>query len=581
MTAIARVWRQRPYADDLANELMHELGLEAVAARILAGRDIETLDQAQVFLAKRLSDVHRPQLLRQMEQACACFAAAINARQTILIHGDYDVDGSTATTLLVQFVRALGHQAIGWIPDRRIDGYGLGEASMQAVRDHQADLLITVDCGIADHGWAQRIEAETGCQVIITDHHLPQGDLPQCTAVINPNHPQCTYPDKGLAGVGVAWKLAWATACHLVGSEKLPESLRAFLLDSLALVAVGTVADCAPLGGENRILVHHGLKALAETKNPGLRALLDHARLTSHLNPDDIGWRIAPLLNASGRLGSAMRNVHLLTATEEGDATRWLDEIITENDERRRLSQMLSEELIAEVDLHPQRYQQRASLVFAGEGWHAGVVGIVASRLTERFAKPSAVIAINDGEGKGSLRTIPSIHLGHALDQCRHTLLRGGGHAMAAGLTIDPNQVDAFSQAFDQAVRGQSPGGLQSPGIDHDGTVKIRDLTPAFYADLQRLAPFGQGNPQPLLRVSGARFVTAPKFFGKQFDHLRAALTDDGGGMQDFLAWRAKSQFEHMIHAPRLDVLVRPQVEWFRGNIQHRLILVDGGALPS
>ena len=251
----------------------------------------------------------------------------------------------------------------------------------------------------------------------------------------------------------MAWKLAWATACKLVESERLPEALRNFLMECLALVAIGTVADCAPLDGENRILVHHGLKALATTKSPGLRALLDQARLSQQLKPDDIGWRIAPLLNASGRLGSAMRNVHLLTAEGADEADKWLAEIITENDERRRLSQSLSEELIAEVEQRPEFYGQRQSLVFAGEGWHAGVVGIVASRLTERFAKPSAVIAINDGEGKSSLRTIPSIHLGKALEACSHTIRKGGGHAMAAGLSIDPDQVDAFSTAFDHAVR--------------------------------------------------------------------------------------------------------------------------------
>lgn len=572
-----RVWRQRPCADDIVAELMHELRLSPLTARILVGRGIDGAPAADTYLGKRLRDVHRPQLLRQMDRAAERFAQALDQRQTILVHGDYDVDGSTATTLLVQFAEAMGHRAIPWIPHRRIDGYGLGEASLNAVREHQAALMITVDCGIADAGWAARIEAETGCTVIITDHHLPQGALPECHAVVNPNHPQCSYPDKGLAGVGVAWKLAWATACTLVGSERLPDSLRNFLMDALALVAVGTVADCAPLNGENRILVHHGLRALANSTQPGLRALLDHIRAGDHLHADDIGWRIAPLLNASGRLGSAMRNVHLLNAKDGGEAQRWLDEIITENEERRRLSQLLTDDLIAEVEQNPD-YQQRSSLVFAGEGWHAGVIGIVASRLSERFAKPSAIIAINDGEGKGSLRTIPSVHLGHALDACRHCLRRGGGHAMAAGLSIDPEQVPAFMEAFEAAVCSQSPGGLMAPGIDHDGAVRIGDLGADFYADLERLAPFGQGNPEPLLRVNGVRFVTKPTFFGKQFAHLRGALTDDGGGMQNLLAWKAKTNFPHLVNASSFEALVRPQVDWFRGNPQHRLVLVDGGA---
>ncbi|TVR42688.1 MAG: single-stranded-DNA-specific exonuclease RecJ [Planctomycetota bacterium] len=578
MNVTPRVWRERPFADDVAQELTRELGLGPVAARILAGRGVLDVNQASGFLAKRLADIHDPARLQGMDAAARRLAKAIDQRETILIHGDYDVDGSTATTLLTLFVRSFGHRAVPWIPDRRIDGYGLSEASLAAVREQQAQLMITVDCGIADHGWAQRIEADAGCDVIITDHHLPQGALPNCHAVVNPNQPGCTYPDKGLAGVGVAWKLAWATARQLTGSDKLPAGLREFLMDSLALVAIGTVADCAPLDGENRILVHHGLKYLGQTRNPGLRALLDEARVGPQPTVDDIGWRMAPLLNASGRLGSAMRNVHLLSSQNSDEAAPWMAEISRENTERRRISQLLSEELCAEVELHPQRYAQRASLVFAGEGWHPGVVGIIASRLTEAFAKPSVVIAINEGEGKGSLRTIPSIHLGHALDACRQHLIKGGGHAMAAGLTIAPENVPAFSEAFDMAVRSQSPGGLCAPGIDYDGRVRIRDLTPEFYADLLRLGPFGQGNPEPLLRLQGARFLTNPQFFGRSSAHLRGALTDDGGGMQNFLVWKAVQILPGVDRHSRLDVLVRPQIDWFRGNAQHRLVMVDGGA---
>ncbi|TVR08152.1 MAG: single-stranded-DNA-specific exonuclease RecJ [Planctomycetota bacterium] len=573
-----RIWRERAIADEVIDELCNALRLSPLTARILAGRGIEDGDHAERFLAKRLADVHRPQALGQMERAATRFAQALNERQTILIHGDYDVDGSTSTTLLTLFCRAMGHTAIPWIPHRRIDGYGLSAASLAAVQEHQADLMITVDCGIADHGWAARIEAESGCQVIITDHHLPQGDLPQCHAVVNPNHPDCPYPEKGLAGVGVAWKLAWATACTLTGCERLPESLRDFLMDALALVAVGTVADCAPLDGENRILVHHGLKALAKTRNPGLRALLDHAKVGDHIRCDDIGWRIAPLLNASGRLGSAMRNVHLLTCETATEAQRWLAEIVSENEERRRLSQMLSNDLIAEVEERAEYYLSRASLVFAGEGWHAGVVGIVASRLTERFAKPSAVIAIDEGQGKGSLRTIPSIHLARALESCAEHLIRGGGHAMAAGISIAADQVDAFSEAFDQAVRQQSPDGLQAPGVDHDGRVSVRQLDQTFFHDLDRLAPFGQNNPEPLLRVDDASFVTRPSFFGRSNDHLRGAVTDQGGGMLNLLAWKARSHFPHLLSLRHFTCLVRPQVDWFRGERQHRVVLVDGSA---
>lgn len=562
--------------------LEHELGLGHLTARILAARGIDSPELAERFLAKRLADCNRPALLRGMDTAATRLAQAIDQRQRILIHGDYDVDGSTGTTLLVLFCRACRHDATGWIPHRRIDGYGLGESSLEAVREHRAQLMITVDCGIADGGWARRIEAETGCDVIITDHHLPQGQLPACTAVVNPNHPDCTYPDKGLAGVGVAWKLAWATAVALTGQERLPNELRSFLLDALALVAVGTVADCAPLDDENRILIHHGLAALAQTTNPGLRALIEQARLGPVITAADIGWRIGPLLNAAGRVGSAMRNIDLLTATNPAEAQRHLQAVVSDNDERRRLSQLLTEELMAEVEANPDRYASRSSLVFAGEGWHQGVVGIVASRLTERFGKPTAVIAIEDGTGKGSLRSIPDIHLGRALDGCRHLLLKGGGHAMAAGLSIDPDNVAAFGEVFDEVIRAQQPGGIQPPGIEHDGDSRVADLDRDFFADLSRLAPFGQGNPEPVLRLVAASFVTRPEVFGRTGEHLRGALTDTGGGLRQLYCWKARDQYPGLSRpGGRFELLVKPEVNRWRGETQERLVLVDTGRDPD
>ena len=292
---------------------------------------------------------------------------------------------------------------------------------------------------------------------MITDHHLPQENLPQCTAVVNPNRPDCEYPDKGIAGVGVAWKLCWATAKILSGGDKVTDRLRQFLLDSLSFVAIGTVADCAPLNRENRIFVHHGLQALQHTSFTGLQLLLQETRLGEQpIQSSDIGWKIGPLLNASGRLGSAMRNLDLLCCTSYEQGREALDLIIEENNERRRISQQLTEELITEIDSNPE-YLKRLTLVFAGDGWHPGVVGIVASRLIDRYAKPTAIIGIVDGVGKGSMRSVPNVHLGEAVTHCKHTLMNGGGHAAAAGLTIDPQRVDEFSEAFEAYVQDHNP----------------------------------------------------------------------------------------------------------------------------
>ncbi|MCK6487491.1 MAG: single-stranded-DNA-specific exonuclease RecJ [Planctomycetes bacterium] len=575
MLTASRSWVRRDPPADVVAELEHEGRYGALAARLLALRGVQGAQQAESWLAKRLSDLHKPHLMAGMPVAAKRFAQAIAGRERILIHGDYDVDGSTAAALLAWFVRACAHEAVVWIPHRRIDGYGLSEASLEAVKAHQAQLMITVDCGIADGGWAQRIEQATGCTVVITDHHLPQGGLPQCTAVCNPNRPDCTYPDKALAGVGVAWKLAWATAVELAGAERLPQPLREFLLDALALVAVGTVADCAALTGENRILVHHGLGALARTANPGLRALLEQARLEGQIAAGEVGWRLGPLLNASGRVGSAMANIRLLTAPDAASARVELDAIVAENEERKRLTQLLTADLIAEAESGAAR--SRASLVFAGEGWHPGVVGIVASRLVEQFGKPAAVIAINEGVGKGSLRSVPSVHLGHALDACRPFLLKGGGHAMAAGLTIDPARVVDFSAAFEQHVAERVPAGSHALTTGYDAEAALAELDQEFFRQLETMGPFGVGNAEPVVQVRQATFVSRPKPFGRDGDHLRGALTDAGGGMREFLAWRAGKHIAAFSSTGvRFDLLVRPEAGRWRGELQPRLVFVDG-----
>lgn len=577
MLTPARLWNARPVPAEVVAELEHDLRIGHLTARLLALRGVQDKQQAEAFLARRLADLHKPELMLGMDIAARRLADAIEHRESILIHGDYDVDGSTATALLTLFVRACSHEATAWIPHRRIDGYGIGEASLAAVREHQAKLMVTVDCGIADHGWAARIEAETGCHVIITDHHLPQADLPRCTAVCNPNQTGCPYPDKHLAGVGVAWKLAWATAKVLSGSDKVTPRLRDYLMDALSLVALGTIADCATLVGENRILVHHGLTAFMRSSNPGLKALREQVRAEDVLSAGDVGWKIGPLLNASGRVGSAMANIRLLTATVDADAKAVLAGIVTENEERKRLTLNLTADLIARVDYDPA-LRSRSALVFAGEGWHQGVVGIVASRLVEAYGKPAAVIAIDDaGHGKGSLRSVPRIHLGHALDACREHLDKGGGHAMAAGITLNATSIPAFTIAFEAWVAKQMGDATLAPSTDYDGDVTINGIDDDFIAHLPQLAPFGIGNPEPLIRLRDTTFVTRPRLFGKDGDHVRGALTDAAGGLREMVAWRAKERYaDFSTTGARFDLLVKPQLNHWRGETQFKLVYVDG-----
>lgn len=569
-------WRSREVHLDQVRELALDLDIDPINARLLALRGVVDATTGRRFLDKRLADLYRPMLMRDMDRAAARLARAIATREQILVHGDFDVDGSTSTTLLLLFCRACGHEATAFIPHRLEDGYGLSSGGFEAVRRCGATLMVTVDCGISDRCWAARIERELGCDVLITDHHPPGETLPDCHAVVDPGRRDCPYPDAGLAGVGVAWKLCWATACELCGGERVPPAMRTFLLDALALVAVGTVADCAPLDGENRILVHHGLRALQATVNPGLRALLAHCRVDGTPTASDIGWRLGPLLNASGRLGSAMRNVELLTTDDSSRAQILLAEAVQDNDERRRMSQQLTEELINQADDDP-RWAGRLGLVFAGDDWHPGVVGIVASRLVERYGRPACVIAMDTESGRGSLRAPAGVDLGRVLADCAPHLLACGGHAQAAGLSISRGSVSDFAEAFEETLRGHHPAGLAPPAILHDGTVRIAQLDRPFFEVLAALAPFGINNPEPVLQLERAAFTGALQLFGREQSHVRGTITDGGGGLCAFLAWRARERFtDFSSPGQRFDLLIRPHIDHFRGEARHRLVFVDG-----
>ncbi|MCS6969816.1 MAG: single-stranded-DNA-specific exonuclease RecJ [Planctomycetota bacterium] len=575
-----RAWQPEPVLGDVVRELEHELGVSRLVATLLSQRGITSAAQATSWLQKRLGDLHAPQAMADMPRAAHCLAEAIAQRRRILIHGDYDVDGTTAAALLARFCRACAHDAVIWIPHRRIDGYGLSEASLEAARAQGAQLVVTVDCGISDHGWAQRIEEALGCPVLVTDHHLPSGERPRCTAVVNPNRPDCPYPDKHLAGVGVAWKLAWATASELCGSERVSERLRDFLIDALALVALGTIADCAPLIGENRILVHHGLKQLARTADPGLRALLAHCDLQGvEPTSGDVSWRLAPLLNASGRMDSAMNTIALLTARDAAAAQAALARVVAENDERRRVTQQLSEDLLARAEHDPQ-LATRAALVYAGEGWHPGVIGIVASRLLERFARPTAVIAIDGGVAKGSLRSVPAVPLGEALAACRPWLSSGGGHALAAGITLAPEAIPGFAAAFERHVAARLPPGTLVPRTCYDAEAHIHELDEAFFNFVGQMPPFGIGNREPVLRLRQAICAGRPRFVGREGEHVTTAITDGGGGLRQLWVWNGARIFADLAYpGRRFDLLVRPERRPGREQWLHRLIFVDGTVL--
>jgi single-stranded-DNA-specific exonuclease len=490
----------------LVRGLCDELLLPEPICRLLATRGHAPAELAKRYLRPRLDQLLPPEQLRDLGRAVERIARAIRGGETILVHGDYDVDGMASTTLLTKAFRALGGRVVPFIPRRLVDGYDLTEAGVRAARDAGATVVVTCDCGTSAVAPVRDLQA-AGIDVIISDHHLPGGDLPNAYAVLNPKRPGCGSEDKDLAAVGVAFKLALAVTRHLGGNENV-------VFGMLDLVALATIADIAPLRGENRVFARYGLKMLADTKNLGLRALIRSAGLDGKpLTAGRVGYILAPRLNAVGRLGHALRGVELLTAQSEHEANaiaRELEELNVRRQEIDRQTLEQARRLVATLDL-----DDTFGIVLAQEGWHPGVIGIVASRIVEEYGRPTVLIALEGDDGKGSGRSISRFDLHAGIGSCRHLLKRFGGHRSAAGVTIARDRVDEFARCFNEAARAVlSPEDLV-PELRIDLEVALADVTPGFEALLRHLEPCGVGNPSPVLVTRGVRLAAPPRVVGQ------------------------------------------------------------------
>src|SRR3954470_5893743 len=451
--------------------LCDELLLPEPICRLLVARGHAPAEQAKRYLRPRLDQLLPPEQLLDLDRAVERLVRAVRDRETILVHGDYDVDGMSSTTLMTRSLRALGGKIVPFIPERLIDGYDLGDAGVRAARAAGATVVVTCDCGTSAVTPVATLQSE-GIDVIISDHHLPGGDLPNAFAVLNPKRPGCGSLDKDLAAVGIAFKLALAVTRAMGGNENLVFAM-------LDLVALATIADIAPLRGENRVFARYGLKMLAETKNIGLRALIRAAGLEGEpLTAGRVGYIIAPRLNAVGRLGHALRGVELLTAQNEHDANviaRELEEINVRRQELDRITLEQARQRVLALDL-----EETYGIVLAEGGWHPGVIGIVASRIVEEFGRPTILIGLEGDEGKGSGRSISRFDLHAGIGRCRHLLKRFGGHRSAAGVTIARDQVEAFAHAFNESARSVLTPDDLVPELRVDMEVSLSDITPGL-----------------------------------------------------------------------------------------------------
>ena len=565
----AKRWVIRQPDQIRARELASILGVSTIVASLLLTRGYGELSAAKIFLEPSLDQLHDPRLMLGMSEAVQRLLYALDNQEPVLIYGDYDVDGTTGTAVLLRAIRMLGGTAGYHVPHRFTEGYGIQQAALeQAARDGYK-LVVSVDCGIRAHEpleWAR----ENGLDVIITDHHLPDEDegAPPAFAVLNPNQHGCEYPDKNLAGVGVAFKLVHALFRARGRETQVPGFLK--------MVAIGTVADVAKLVGENRAIVALGLSDLPQAVNHGLRALIEIAGCgeSGEMNAYDLGFRIGPRINAAGRMDAASAVVELFNAKDKEAARSLAEHLDTRNRERMDAQREIFNRAIEEFESGSDREAQTHAAVIAGDGWHRGVIGLAASKIAERLHRPCVVISFDGDIGHGSARSIEAYHLFNGLTSCRDLLDKFGGHSHAAGLAIRRDYLPEFRRRLNEHAASCLTDDDLTPSLGIDAEVAATELTFQLSQELRRLEPFGAGNPRPLFVTRGLRVVGQPQVIKEQ--HLKLRVTGENRRPFEAIWWRG---IEEVAATPqvdqRIDLAYELEADRWMGDIRLQLNVRD------
>lgn len=552
-------WTVRPADPARAAALARELALSPRVAQLLLQRDLGDPERAQRFLSPRLAELRRPDGMAGFAVAVGRLAEALARGETIGLFGDYDVDGITSCALLATFLREAGGRVVPRVA-RRDRGYGFGLDDVGEFASAGCAVVVTCDCGTSDHE-ALSAARDRGLDVIVVDHHQVPDRQPEALALINPHQPACQFPYKGLASVGVAFYLAAALRTHLRGAGRATLPDPRALID---LVAVGTIADLAPLTEENRILVHHGLLQLWQSPRPGLAALLRLVNLSGPVRASDVAFRLAPRLNAPGRLGDAQPALELLLSRDAVEADARVAVCEEANQQRRAVQDRVLAAALVQAEAQPD-----GVIVAAGQGWHAGVVGIVAAKLVDRFARPAVVVALDGEIGRGSARTVANFHLYQALHATSDLLVRYGGHAAAAGLTIHARQLEPLRTRLSAAARDTWGASPPAAALTVDAELPLGAVDQTLVEELARLEPFGVGNPEPLW-ATGVVTLERTRVVGD--GHLQVTLRE-GPHARDGIG------FGLAAHARLSGAAVRaafvPEIDTFRGARRVRVRLRD------
>lgn len=555
-------WVVKEIDTALARTLQDELKLNPVLARLLVQRNIRTFEEARIFFRPSLDHLHDPFLMKDMDKAVDRINAAMMHNEKIVIYGDYDVDGTTSVALMYSFLKKHYPNIDYYIPDRYKEGYGISQAGIDWAKQQQCSLIIALDCGIKS---IDKIAYATsiGIDFIICDHHLPGDEIPAAVAVLDPKRTDCTYPYKELSGCGIGFKLLQAYCnSHRISFDELTPYLD--------LVVVSIASDIVPITGENRTLAFFGLKQLNESPREGLKALLETAVSRKEISVSDIVFIIGPRINAAGRIDDAKNAVRLLLSETQFTAGSNAELLNQKNTERRQFDMDITKEALA--ILQDDIYDQRKSTVIYREHWHKGVIGIVASRLTEVHYKPTIVLTQSNGVAAGSARSIAGFDIYSAIKECGDLLEQFGGHMYAAGLTLKLENVDKFIKRFEEVVSATIDENLLTPEIVVDDEIQLKDITPSFYNILKQFAPFGPGNMKPVFVTRNLTDTGYSRVVGN--DHLKISLKDKDNYSGNGIAF-GMAHFEELVRDEPVDIVYTIEENEWRNVVRIDLMIKD------
>ena len=560
-------WKIHSTPEGPVRDLSSKLGVDPLVARLLLQRGLSAPDQASRFLNPRLEDLHDPYLMKDMDRVVTRLLQAVEKRHKVLIYGDYDVDGITSTVVLKRALEMLGCQVGFYLPRRLEDGYGVKTEVLQKASEDGYELVITVDSGIRAMEAASAAR-EFNLDLVITDHHLPGSSLPPALAILNPRRNDCPYPDKDLAAVGVVFKLVQALFLR-TGRER---NVHHFL----KLVAIGTLADLVPMRGENRVIVRFGLEGLGRPQNVGLRALLSSVGVGAEISGSDVGFKLAPRINAVTRMGGGREVVELFSVQNPADAVAIVEEMNTKNLLRRQEEKGILDAIEMRIQEDPESFAGKFLLV-AGQDWHRGVIGIVASRLVERFHRPVLVLSVTDSSAQGSGRSIPGFHLLEALEECKDFFAQYGGHAQAVGCRlktdcIGAKKIQELSDRLNERATPLLANHQLVPTLSIDTVLPPEEISFSLYRAVEKLSPFGIGNPMPVFASRKVNVVDGPWLLKDQ--HLKMRVQCNGSRL-DAIWWKNTSLAENIRPGSQVDMAYTLDRDNFRGKDQLLLTVRD------